>query len=75
MPLFEIETESHIVITWADDEGCGAGRGGRQLPDGDAGTDNEASSRHLGDFEGCLGHLWQDGSLHDRPRLSRSSGG
>ena len=20
MPLFEIETESHIIITWADDE-------------------------------------------------------
>ena len=21
MPLFEIETDSHIIITWADDEG------------------------------------------------------
>lgn len=21
MPLFEVETESHIIITWADDEG------------------------------------------------------
>ena len=21
MPLFEVETEAHIIITWADDEG------------------------------------------------------
>ena len=22
MPLFEVETEGHIIITWADDEDC-----------------------------------------------------
>jgi hypothetical protein len=33
MPLFEVETESHIIITWADDEDAATSVVGEAYPD------------------------------------------
>ncbi len=33
MPLFEVETDSHIIITWANDEDAAAGVVGEAYPD------------------------------------------
>ena len=32
MPLFEVETDAHIIITWAGDEEAAKKRVGRSLP-------------------------------------------
>ena len=50
MPLFEIETASHIIITWAEDEAAATEVVRDSYPTGAADPHHAASARHLGDL-------------------------
>ena len=65
MPLYEIETANHIIITWAEDEPGRHRRGSRELSAGAADAHYPAAARHLGDLEVGLGH-----QRPDRPLLT-----
>ena len=69
MPLFEIETEAHIIITWADDERRSRGCRPRELSLRDGHPRDASPARLLGDFQSGLGHSRQERSLLHRPGL------
>ncbi len=59
MSLFEIETNAHIMIAWADDRGKRGGDrkdslSGRRDP-----AAHQAASRHLGNLKTATRHRWE----------------
>ena len=51
MPLFEVETDCHIIITWASDEDAATGGGQRSLSERPRDPPDQASPRYLGDLQ------------------------
>jgi len=52
MPLFEIETDSHIIITWADDEAAARNVVCDAYPSDEVVAFDETTPRHVGDQQG-----------------------
>ena len=75
MPLFEVETASHIMIAWADDADAGKGVCDDQLSHGGDHPGGSPSPRRLGHFQEVAGHSRGQRSLSYRPRLPGQVGG
>ena len=71
MPLFEIETASHIIITWADDESAATQVVNQSYPQEPPLRITTAAPRYVGNLEIGPGHFRRDGPLLHRPRLPR----
>ena len=54
MPLFEVETDEHIIITWAADDNAASDVVREAYPQRQSHPHDEAAPRHLGDQQrGC----------------------
>ena len=69
MPLFEVETDSHIIITWAEDDQAAQEVVYDNYPTEKPVRVTPTSSRYLGDFQSSTRDLGPDRSLFHRPRL------
>ncbi len=51
MPLFEIETDSHIIITWATDEQAARQVVAQAYPGDQVTAHDQASTRYMGHLQ------------------------
>lgn len=56
MPLFEVETDAHIIITWADDEGAATTVAADCYPRREHRPSYKTSSKQLGHLQRCARH-------------------
>ena len=70
MPLFEIETASHIIITWAEDEQAAVGVVQENYPEGAAHPHDPPPARYVGDLEVGPGNHRADAIPAPRPAIA-----
>ena len=75
MPLFEVETTSHIMIACVADEPTARSFAAVELPAGGDHPGNASTARRLGDFQEAAGHPVAGRSVLGGPRLPVESGG
>ena len=61
MPLFEVETNAHIIITWADDEDAASAVVNEAYPNDTVTRMTKRPSRYLGHLQGSA---WFNGQHH-----------
>ena len=69
MPLFEIETASHIIITWAENESAATKVVHESYPQEPPVRVTRRPARYVGHLEVGPGHQRRNGPVLDRPRL------
>ena len=69
MPLFEVETEAHIIITWAADDDAATEVVNDAYPGERSDPHDQASARHLGHFQIGPGTYRPHRPLQHRSRM------
>ena len=75
MPLYEIETTAHIIITWAASEEAASEVVREAYPTDEVIRLTKTPPRHVGHFESGLGDRRRGRSLQCRPRLPLKGSG